>query len=235
MTVLAIDAATDILSVALKTEAGWSEASLDLGLRHAESLMGLVDSCLESSGLKRSELGLVACSMGPGSFTGLRIGMAASKGIAAGLGIPWIPVPTLDALAWGYDFAPGAVAPIIDGKKGRLYSAIYRRGQRVSGWLDIPLARLVQLLDTYPEALVTGPDAELFREISGERSGFRIDERARCPAGRAVALLGLEAFLRSGPGPTDEGPLYLRPSEAEEPSFFRTAAPGQVGRGGGER
>ena len=217
MKVLAIDSSTDILAVALKAENGWAEASLDLGLRHAERLMALVDSCLEHAGLGRSELGLVACAAGPGSFTGLRIGMAASKGIASGLGIPWISVPTLDALAWGYDCFPGAVAPIIDGKKGRVYSAIYSRGERKSDWLDLSLANLASLLDNYPEALVTGPDAELFRELSMERSGFRVDERAGMSAARAIAILGLRAFTKEGPGSTDEGPLYLRPSEAEAP------------------
>jgi tRNA threonylcarbamoyladenosine biosynthesis protein TsaB len=217
MKVLAIDSSTDILAVALKAEAGWAEASLDFGLRHAERLMGLVDSCLDHAGVERAELGLVACAAGPGSFTGLRIGMAASKGIASGLGIPWISVPTLDALAWGYDCFPGAVAPIIDGKKGRVYSAIYLRGERKSDWLDLPLAKIAALLDNYTEALVTGPDAELFREYSMERSGFRVDERAGMSAARAIAILGLRIFSEKGPGSTNEGPLYLRPSEAETP------------------
>jgi tRNA threonylcarbamoyladenosine biosynthesis protein TsaB len=218
MNTLAIDASTDILSVALMKDSGWAEASLDLGLRHAERLMELVDSCLGRSLTSRSELDLVACARGPGSFTGLRIGMAASKGIAAGLELPWISVPTLDALAWGYDCFGGAVAPIIDGKKGRVYTAVYLRGERLTDWLDIPLAKLAALLDTYPEALATGPDAELFRAYAEERSGFRVDERARAPAARAIALLGQRAFLEGGPGTPDEGPLYLRPSEAEEPA-----------------
>jgi tRNA threonylcarbamoyladenosine biosynthesis protein TsaB len=218
MNVLAIDASTDILSVALMKDSGWSEASLDLGLRHAERIIELADSCLARSLTLRSELGLVACARGPGSFTGLRIGMAASKGIAAGLAIPWISVPTLDALAWGYDCFDGAVAPIIDGRKGRVYSAVYLRGRRATDWLDIPLDKLAALLDTYPRALATGPDAELFRGYALERSGFWVDERARTPAARAIAALGLIAFREGGPGKTDEGPLYLRPSEAEEPA-----------------
>jgi tRNA threonylcarbamoyladenosine biosynthesis protein TsaB len=218
MNVLSIDCSTDILAVALKAGSGWAEASLDMGLRHAEQVMDLVDFCLGRSGLVREDLGLVACARGPGSFTGLRIGMAASKGIAAGLGVPWISVPTLDALSWGFDCFPGAVAPIIDGKKGRVYSAIYLRGARVGDWLDIPLANLATLLDTYPEALVTGPDAELFGAFAAERSGFRIDERAGMPAARAIALLGTRAFQREGPGSPDEGPLYLRSSGAEEPA-----------------
>jgi tRNA threonylcarbamoyladenosine biosynthesis protein TsaB len=218
MNVLAIDSSTDQLSVALMTDAGWAEASLGVGLRHAESVMGLVDFCVGRAGIGRGDLGLVACARGPGSFTGLRIGMAASKGIAAGLALPWISVPTLDALAYGYDAFPGAVAPIVDGKKGRVYTAIYLRGRRASDWLDIPLAKLAALLDTYPEALATGPDAELFRGFAADRSGFRVDERAGAPAARAIARLGTEAFLRDGPGSPEEGPLYLRPIEAQEPA-----------------
>lgn len=223
MNVLAIDTATDILAVAVMTDAGWSEASSDTGMHHAEGLMGLIAFCIDHAGVSRSNLGLVACAKGPGSFTGLRIGMAASKGVAMGLGIPWIAVPTLDALAWGIDCFAGAVAPIIDGKKGRVYSAVYQRGLRVSEWLDIPLAKLAALLDTYPEALVTGPDAELFRGFAAERSGFWVDERARNPAARAVAMLGLKAFLHDGPGSPDEGPLYLRSVEAQESASQCTA------------
>jgi tRNA threonylcarbamoyladenosine biosynthesis protein TsaB len=229
MNTLAIDAATDILSVAVKTDdggaEGWAEASTDTGLRHAERMMGLVDFCLKQAGIDRSDLGLAACARGPGSFTGLRIGMAASKGIAAGLGIPWVSVPTLDALAWGLDSYPGAVAPIIDGRQGRVYSAVYLRGQRVGDWLDIDLAKLAALLDTYPNALVTGPDAQLFADYASERSGFTLDERARLPAARAIAVLGTRAFRREGAGSLEEGPLYLRPSGADESAVKRPEVP----------
>ena len=132
--------------------------------------------------------------------------MAASKGIAAGLAIPWISVPTLDALAWGYDCFDGAVAPIIDGRKGRVYSAVYLHGRKATDWLDIPLAKLAALLDTYPRALATGPDAELFRGYALERSGFRVDERARTPAARAIAMLGLERIPGERAGEDRRGP-----------------------------
>ncbi|MBL8967720.1 MAG: tRNA (adenosine(37)-N6)-threonylcarbamoyltransferase complex dimerization subunit type 1 TsaB [Spirochaetaceae bacterium] len=221
MNVLAIDAASALLSVALKTDSGFAEASLDLGLKHAERLTDLIDFCLGRAGLAPADLDLLACSAGPGSFTGLRIGMATAKGMALALGKPLVAVPTLDCLAWGREAFPGAVAPILDGKKGRVYAAIYERGKRVGDWLDVPLARLAALLDTYPEALITGPDAGLFEELATERSGFSIDRRGRDPAARALAELALERFARLGPSAPDEGPLYLRPSEAEE-----AAAPG---------
>jgi tRNA threonylcarbamoyladenosine biosynthesis protein TsaB len=216
MRVLAIDSSTDLLSVAVVTDSGRAEAVLDLELRHAERILGLVDFCLENSGIKRSDLELVACAQGPGSFTGLRIGMATSKGIATALGIPWVAVPTLDVLAWGYETYPGAVVPLIDGKKGRFYCALYLRGVRKSKWLDIPLAELASLLDTYPRVLFTGPDADSAEELAGGHSGFEIDRRSRSSTARALALLAAAQYRQGGASPLDEGPLYLRVSEAEE-------------------
>ncbi len=224
MNVLAIDASGPLLAVALKTGEGFAEAALDLGLRHAERLVDLIDFCMQRAGIVPGGLDLIACTSGPGSFTGLRIGMATAKGMALALGKPWIAVPTLDCLAWGRECPGGAVAPILDARRGNVFAAIYERGTRVSTWLDVSLARLAELLDTYPEALVTGPDAGLFEELAAERAGFRIDLRAREPAARALAELAQERFLRGGPSAPDEGPLYLRPSEAEESAASREGA-----------
>jgi tRNA threonylcarbamoyladenosine biosynthesis protein TsaB len=232
MRVLAFDCSGDALSVALRVDGGWAEASVELGLRHAERLMGLVESCMGLAGIAPADVDLVACASGPGSFTGLRIAMSTAKGMALGLGKPWIAVPTLDCLAWGLEHFDGAVAPIVDARKGRVYSAIYLRGDRASDWLDLPLARLAALLDTYPSALVTGPDADLFEEYAAERSGFRIDRRAGFPAARALALLAEERFRREGPSGGDMGPLYLRPVDAERAGDAPGAgvATGKAGR-----
>jgi len=216
MKVLAIDTASDILAVALMTETGWAEASLDLGLKHAERLIDLVDFCVSRAGLKPADLDLIACSGGPGSFTGLRIGMATAKGLSLALKKPWASVPTLDCLAWGFESYQGVVAPAMDGKKGRFYTAFYLKGARISDYLDISLARFASLVDTYPQTLITGPDAALFEELASQRSGIHIDRRAGASAARALAVLAAEKFAKEGPSANDEGPLYLRPSEAEE-------------------
>lgn len=216
MKVLAIDTASDILAVALMTETGWAEASLDLGLKHAERLIDLVDFCMSRAGIKPADLDLVACSGGPGSFTGLRIGMATAKGFSLALKKPWVSVPTLDCLAWGFESYQGIVAPVMDGKKGRFYTAFYLKGARVSDYLDISLARFASLVDTYPQTLITGPDAALFEELATQRSGIHIDRRAGVSAARALAVLANEKLAKEGPSANDEGPLYLRPSEAEE-------------------
>jgi tRNA threonylcarbamoyladenosine biosynthesis protein TsaB len=216
MKVLAFDCSGDILSVAVRDGEHWAEASLDLGLKHAERLMDLVDRCVSWAGLKPPELELIACTIGPGSFTGLRIGISTAKGMALGLGLPWIGIPSLDCLAWGHEGFSGPVAPIMDARRGRVYSAIYLKGLRIGDWLDVPLAELAALLDTYQEALVTGPDAELFEPFAADRSGFRIDPKARYSSARALAVLGEERFLAEGGAHADAGPLYLRPVEAEK-------------------
>ncbi|HET7839112.1 MAG TPA: tRNA (adenosine(37)-N6)-threonylcarbamoyltransferase complex dimerization subunit type 1 TsaB [Rectinemataceae bacterium] len=215
MKVLAFDCSGEVLSVAVRDGGSWAEASLDFGLRHAERLMDLVDRCLAWAGIRPAELGLIACTIGPGSFTGLRIGISTAKGMALGLGVPWVGVPSLDCLAWGHEANEGPVAPIMDARRGRVYSAIYLRGRRISDWLDLPLAELAALLDTYPQALVTGPDAELFEPYAADRSGFRIDPRARQSAARALAVLGEARFAAEGGAKEDAGPLYLRPVEAD--------------------
>jgi tRNA threonylcarbamoyladenosine biosynthesis protein TsaB len=224
MNVLAIDSSTDLLSVALKTDKGWVEASLDQGQKHAEHLIDLVDFCLSRAGIEPSELDLLACAEGPGSFTGLRIGYATVKGMALALHKDWVAVPTLDCLAWGFESFPGAVVPVIDGKKGRVYSAIYERGGRRGEWLDISLASLIALLDTYPEVLVTGPDADLLEETAQQRSGIRLDGHVRLPAARGLAVLALRRLKEGGASGPEDSPLYLRPSEAEETARTREAA-----------
>jgi len=216
MRILAVDASTELLSVCLDTGGGRVEALLDVGLAHAEQVMGLIDFCLGRSGLGRGDLDLVACTEGPGSFTGLRIGMATVKGLALGLGKPWVAIPTLDCLAWGLENLAGAVVPVIDGKKGRFYAAIYSKGLRQGPWLDLPLAELTALLDTYPEVTFTGPDAEMLEGLAAERAGMRIDPRARTGAARGLAVLAARHFATEGPSPDETAPLYLRPSQAEE-------------------
>lgn len=216
MNVLAIDASTELLSVCLTTSGGRAEALLDRGLTHAESIMDLIEFCVSRARIAKADLDLIACAEGPGSFTGLRIGMSTAKGIAAGLGKPWVAVPTLDALAWGLDDFPGAVVPVIDARKGRYYAAVYVRGQRQGDWLDIPLEGLAAELDRHADILVTGPDAGQLESLATERSGIRIDPRARSGAAWGMASLAADIFAERGAFPDSAGPLYLRPSEAEE-------------------
>lgn len=129
MTVLALTTSTPIASVAVVDE-GRVLAEIAHGdpRGHAERLFDLVDRALAASGRSRSDIRLVACDVGPGSFTGARIGVASAKGIAEGLGVPLCGVVSLEAMAAEARAAcpPHAlVAAAIDAKKDELYVAVY--------------------------------------------------------------------------------------------------------------
>jgi tRNA threonylcarbamoyladenosine biosynthesis protein TsaB len=98
--ILAIESSQSICSTCIYyNDEKYFQASMNLKNAHAEKVFDLVDSVIKNAGISFKSLGTIAISAGPGSFTGLRIGMSAAKGIAFGAGLPVVPVPTFDALA----------------------------------------------------------------------------------------------------------------------------------------
>jgi tRNA threonylcarbamoyladenosine biosynthesis protein TsaB len=210
MKVLAIDTATEVL--ALCADDGVSRASLALrrGLQHSPALLPLADRLLAELGFAARDLELVVCSVGPGSFTGIRIGLATAKGIAFATGCPLVGVTTLDALALPWSEFPGSVWSVIDARKGRWYAAGYRGGRRVTGHFDLaPEDLRARIVAGGGPFLVAGPDAPRFAAgLPGAVVSDLFD-----PA--AVLRAGTERFAREGAEAGSLTPLYLRPSEAE--------------------
>jgi tRNA threonylcarbamoyladenosine biosynthesis protein TsaB len=219
MNILALDTAAEVLSVALSTENGVRYFEAESGLRHGELLMAAVEGLLEGAGIAAPDLDLTACMKGPGSFTGLRIAFATAKGLALSLGIPMVSVPTLDCMAAPWDSWPGIVLPALDARKGRFYAALYRRGRRLTEYLDATPEELAAALgetasEGEPVAL-TGPAADLLPGKLPGSAGYFVDPRGN--QGRARELL---AVLKKNTMLTMEeglysGPLYLRKSDAE--------------------
>jgi tRNA threonylcarbamoyladenosine biosynthesis protein TsaB len=214
MTVLAIDTSTELLSACLIYGEHYIEVNKRIGLKHAESLMPLIASLFEEMDIPRSDLDLIACSQGPGSFTGLRIGIATAKGLSTGLDKPLKLVPTLDALALGKEWFQGTVMPIIDARKQRFYTALYHEGDRRTEFLDIPIQEIHSLADQQERVLFTGPaaSAAMYRE----NDSWVLDPLSSHSTSFSVAVLGERLFTADGPDREDAGPLYLRRSEAEE-------------------
>lgn len=246
MNILAVDCSADTLSVGVarldsgrgspimpkhpfREEGGHGNAPggglvsvcVDAGFRHVERLMGAVDFCVREAGLQRHELDLLACASGPGSFTGLRIAMSTVKGMALGLGKPFVAVPTLDALAADWEGAAPVVVPVLDAKRGRFYFAVYESGRLVAGPLDDTVERLVALVDAYPEVLFAGPDAPMLEPLCAERPGYRMAMAARRSPIMSLVRLAAEHFRRYGPDAEDASPMYLRGSDAEEAAEAR--------------
>jgi tRNA threonylcarbamoyladenosine biosynthesis protein TsaB len=126
MKVLAFDTSTKYLSVAcLEDEEVKSLYHEDVGIRHSEILTSTIKGMLEEAGWKARDIDLVCTGLGPGSFTGLRIGVATVKGLSAVLGNKVIGVPTMDAMVMNVSPRDKKIAPFLDAHKGKVYTCIY--------------------------------------------------------------------------------------------------------------
>ena len=218
MNVLVFDTATETLVVAAADGDSWAAHYAHCGLQHAAQLAPCIARVTAQLGLKAAEAALIGVGIGPGSFTGVRIGLATAKGMAAGGRAKLVGISGLDALAYSRRRAPGLVVPLIDARKRRFYAACYREGRRVGPYLDrrpAELAAALQAAAAPDEAvLLTGPAAAQFAAgLGGElESRWLVDEELPAPAPRSL----LELTLRGTPTPAaDVTPLYLRQSEAE--------------------
>ncbi len=215
MNVLSIDTATEVCGIGLLFDNGsWLEAVIKAGLKHSEVVMDTVHRILEDAGVSLSDVNLIVCSGGPGSFTGLRIGMATAKGLAAGAGIPLVAVPTLDAMAFHLLWSPMTVVPLLDAKKKRVYAAAYRNGQKIRGDLDLDLERIDDFLADLGRVVLTGPGVSL-EAVEHLRSKKLFLEKGSYGWNRAYAELGMKRLDKYGPDKPDAGPEYLRKSDAE--------------------
>ncbi|MDR0524874.1 MAG: tRNA (adenosine(37)-N6)-threonylcarbamoyltransferase complex dimerization subunit type 1 TsaB [Spirochaetaceae bacterium] len=222
-TILAFDTATPVCSLALGSDKGMWYLEIDAGPRHSESFMGGAAQLMDLAGLGPGDLSGVACMQGPGSFTGLRVGFSAAKGIGLSLGIPLFAVPTLDCLAVSGEGFPGLVAPVLDAKQGRYFTGLFRAGAGLTGVLVMDARDFGALLQTRPEepVLLTGLDAEkLYTEMEPEVvPRLRLHPGRRAGAARALAALGLRRLAEGGRDDLFSGPVYFRPGASAGPVF----------------
>lgn len=241
LTVLAIDTATEILGLAVaRYHASTADESpaaqlfveerYDAGLQHGRSLGRELRTILRGSAVGMQELDLVVVSGGPGSFTGLRIGMSTAKGIAAGCNLALVAVPTLDRFAGHLSWTRDIVVPLIDARKKRFYAALYREGKRRSEDLDLTGSQLRRTIEeersraagedlpsALPRVILTGPHADRFRELFATDSDFLVDPECRSVSLRAMVAEGLARYRRGLLVGESQGPEYVRQSDARRP------------------
>jgi tRNA threonylcarbamoyladenosine biosynthesis protein TsaB len=227
MIILALDTATRAPSLALVDgEAVLAEAGLPPGETHSRTLLPLLRTLLDQVGLTFAELDLVAVGTGPGSFTGLRIGLAAAKGLAWAAGKPLVGVSSLDTLARAWTGDGRTVCPLIDARKGQLYAALYDRDG--SGTLrrrhdfGVYDAEALALLIT-EETVFFGDGARVWGQALSDRLGrlyFRGPESLDYPSAAYSARLGAELLAKGAvSNPALITPLYVRPPDAKEPGL----------------
>lgn len=221
--ILAIESATPCGSVALVSGGRVvGERMLPRERQISETILSAVDRLLGEAGRGQDAVTHVAVSAGPGSFTGLRVGMAAAKGFCFGWGLPIVPVPTLHALASRFRGGEVPVCPLLDARKKEVYAAVFRweKGEcrRVRPDAAVPPDALP---GWFPGGKVlfcgggVSPYGEMLRARMGERALFPPPGEG-LPRAASVGLLA-ERMVREGEakGARTIVPAYLRPSEAE--------------------
>ncbi len=127
MYILALESTGPHASVAIIDENGAvKELNNDGTLNHLENLIPMVDSLLKSEGIGIDEIEKVAVSVGPGSFTGIRIGVTTARSLCQNLGIPGIPVPTLESFAYAVPGFDGIICPMIDARRNQIYGGAFK-------------------------------------------------------------------------------------------------------------
>jgi tRNA threonylcarbamoyladenosine biosynthesis protein TsaB len=223
MWTLAIDSSTKTASVALiRNSEIIIEIFANTGTDHSGVLLPIVENACEISGIRVEEMDLYVCTVGPGSFTGIRTGVATIKGFAIATGKPVVGVSTLDTLALNIAVSPLRVCPMLDARKNQVYTALYRmKGdyspEKLMQEKTADLEDFLQCIDN--EVVFLGDGAEKYKKIIyGSLSGkahFAVGTQNHVRASMA-GLLGENRF-RSGEGtdPVSLMPKYLRRSEAE--------------------
>lgn len=127
MIILAFDTSSRSMSVALlDDDRVLAESCLDAGRQHGATLLPAIDDILSRSGREIREVGLYACTTGPGSFTGLRVGVGTARGLARAFGTPLVGVSSLAALSMNGSTSAMTVCPMLDARRGEVYTALYR-------------------------------------------------------------------------------------------------------------
>jgi tRNA threonylcarbamoyladenosine biosynthesis protein TsaB len=224
MITLAIECATETVGLALlEEEEILAEFYLGPGRHHAEVLLPALEQLLSLSGIPVEKIDLLACTTGPGSFTGVRMGVSTVKGLALALGKPIVGVSTLETLAVNALHAPGLVCALLDARRDQVYAGLFRMGP--DGFPEaVKPERLTDIGQLLRELPADGVD---FVGDGAVRYRSRILESlpGRCvPSGSglhrlhasAVGVLGIRSYSRGkGEDPLTFSPKYLRLSEAE--------------------
>ena len=225
MKVLAVDSSSVTASVAiLDGEKVVADFYLNAGLTHSQTLAPMVDLAVKNSGFKLSDLDFFAVTSGPGSFTGLRIGVATVKGLAVGCGKKCVGISSLLAAAWNCKDFEGIVCACMDARRSEVYSALFRASggklERLTADRAISLQDLKKELKNFNfKVKLVGDGAKMCYNslLEGEKDKFELSsEISRYVNAKMVALASLDGYCEEKLlQPEDLNLQYLRLSQAE--------------------
>jgi tRNA threonylcarbamoyladenosine biosynthesis protein TsaB len=227
MKILAIETSTMLGGIAIMDDLSGliAEVRLNVKSTHSERLMTEIAHVLKQAELKVSDIDVFAIAIGPGSFTGLRIGLSTVKGFSYATGKPIVSVPTLEALAWNFPFCRHPVCTMLDARKKEVYSALFKWEDggfiRLIDEVSIKVNRVLEdiKLSSDKKVVFTGEGAILYRdkiiEVMGNKAIFASPEKI-VPSPANVASIGIKKAIKGEfSEPVSLVPFYIRRSEAE--------------------
>lgn len=225
MKILAFETSSRFLSVAvLDSEELLSNFHKDVGLNHSSLLIPTIDRVLKHAHLKLKDMDAIALGIGPGSFTGLRIGVSTAKALSIATGIPIISVSSLDVIAYNYIKEDSYIAPLLDAKKNKVYSAFYKADfgevNRISEYLLVSINDVLARI--MGPTLFFGDALALYGKYMVEKSPLaKISKDTNWyPKAQVVGKFALEKFRKGYTEDIDKlVPMYLHPKECNVRGF----------------
>ncbi|MFZ5985730.1 MAG: tRNA (adenosine(37)-N6)-threonylcarbamoyltransferase complex dimerization subunit type 1 TsaB [Bacillota bacterium] len=225
MKILALDTSTLVAAVAvMENEKLLGEYLINHKKTHSQKLMPMIKEILHELELDPKSVDVFAASTGPGSFTGLRIGVTTVKAMAFAAGKPVVGVPTLDAMAYNIPMSSFTVCPIMDARNNQVYTALYewkeKTQERVTDYLGIPITELVGIIRKKGKKVIFLGDAvEIHEEfLKSELKGDCEFAPGSLRLQRAASVAQI-AYLKAKEGSLETSfemvPFYLRKSQAE--------------------
>ena len=225
MKILGIDTSTKFCNLGLiEDEDILIECTINgLKKKHSSILVPAIKNLLKTMDLKMEEINGIAVSIGPGSFTGLRIGVGVAKGLSYACSLPLLGITTLDAMAFPLKEIPYLICPVLESKKDEIYDVVFRGGDSLHRVMDYKCediqSLLVRLSPLKEKIIFLGDGIKKYRDIIKEKIGkdaLFIDSQLNLPVATSIAFLGLNKLKK---GEKDDistlTPFYLRKSEAE--------------------
>jgi tRNA threonylcarbamoyladenosine biosynthesis protein TsaB len=227
MKILAIETSTMLGGIAIMDDLSGliAEVRLNVKSTHSERLMTEIAHVLKQAELKVSDIDVFAIAIGPGSFTGLRIGLSTVKGFSYATGKPIVSVPTLEALAWNFPYCRHPVCTMLDARKKEVYSALFKwedgEFTRLIDEVSIRINRVLEdiKLSSDKKIVFTGEGAILYKdkiiEVMGNKAIFASPEKI-VPSPANIASIGIKKAIKGEfSEPVSLVPFYIRRSEAE--------------------
>lgn len=218
MNALVIDCAVSRLCIAAKKDKIEAKLCLDVGNKQSEKLLPAIDYIMKEVSLEPKDLDYTAVTLGPGTFTGLRLGLSALKAMNLAHGIPVYGIPSLDAYAWPFRKSLESVVSLIEAKEDEFFYAFYLRGEKIKPEEDKEISEIIKQFDAEATILACGPASKVFVERSNELYPL-YSVHAFTPENDACDSLFqiAEKMIDNKESPMQDydGPLYVRKSEAE--------------------